>query len=61
MSAAGILLADPDGALQVAASSAEPVRLLGLFQLEKRDGRCLDCYRTGRAVVRPRTRAQLLR
>ncbi|CAN5662065.1 GAF and ANTAR domain-containing protein [soil metagenome] len=48
---AGILLSNPQGRLQVAASSSEEARLVELFELQAEEGPCLDCYRTGRAVV----------
>ncbi len=50
-SSAGLLLADPHGQLQYMASSQESVKLLELFQLQYREGPCLDCYLTGTAVV----------
>jgi ANTAR domain/GAF domain len=43
--AAGVLLADPRGALRVAVASSEEARLLELFQLQADEGPCLDCYR----------------
>jgi ANTAR domain/GAF domain len=46
VTAAGVLLADPRGALRVAAASSEEVRLLELFQLQADEGPCLDCYRS---------------
>ena len=49
--AAGIMLAPPAGDLRVMASSTEAMRLLELFELQAEEGPCLDCYRTGRAVV----------
>jgi GAF domain-containing protein len=53
VSAAGLMLADSYGRLQVMASSSENIRLLELFQLQNDDGPCLDCYRTGESVAHP--------
>jgi transcriptional regulator with GAF, ATPase, and Fis domain len=50
--AAGIMLADGDGGLRVMASSAEEARLLELYELQNDEGPCLDCFRSGRPVVR---------
>ncbi len=50
--AAGIMLADPHGELQVVASSTEEARLLELYELQNNEGPCLDCYRTGLPVAR---------
>ena len=49
--AAGLMLVGPDGDLRVMASSSEAMRLLELFELQSREGPCLDCYMSGRAVV----------
>ncbi len=49
--AAGLMLAGPDGELKVVASSSEAMRLLELFELEAREGPCLDCYRSGAPVM----------
>jgi transcriptional regulator with GAF, ATPase, and Fis domain len=49
--AAGIMLADQRGQLQVVASSTEEARLLELYELQNNQGPCLDCYRTGRPVA----------
>jgi transcriptional regulator with GAF, ATPase, and Fis domain len=51
--AAGLLLADQRGRLQVIGASAERSRILELLQLEADAGPCLDCYRSGRLVVIP--------
>ena len=49
--AAGILLAAPDGQLRVMASSSEAVRVLELFEIQAREGPCLDSHRTGQPIV----------
>ena len=54
---AGILLAGPDRHLQLMAASSEPVQLLELYQLQNREGPCLDCYGTGDPVIAPDLRS----
>ena len=49
--AAGIMLAAPDGALRVMASSSDAMRMLELFELQAQEGPCLDCHRTGVPIV----------
>ena len=51
VSAAGIMLAAPEGELRVMASSSEAMRMLELFELQSREGPCLDCFKSGEAVV----------
>jgi GAF domain-containing protein len=48
--AAGLVLTDASGALQVMAATSEPARFLEVLQLHADSGPCLDCYRTGRPV-----------
>lgn len=48
---AGILLADEAGALQFMAASDERAQLLELFQVQKSEGPCQDCFRTGTRVA----------
>ena len=50
VSAAGLLLTDQRGTLQVVAASSERTRLLELFQLQTDQGPCLDCFATGQSV-----------
>ncbi|MGW1712454.1 ANTAR domain-containing protein [Streptomyces sp. NPDC002156] len=62
VSAAGILLADAHGELQIIAASDEHTRLLELFALQHDQGPCVECYRTGTArtnidLTRPQTTA----
>jgi transcriptional regulator with GAF, ATPase, and Fis domain len=51
IAAAGLLLIDQRGGLQVVASSSEQARVLELFQLQSDEGPCLDCIRAGQAVT----------
>jgi GAF domain-containing protein len=51
VSAAGIMLADPTGALRHAACSSERMRVAELFELQLEEGPCLDAYRTRSPIV----------
>jgi GAF domain-containing protein len=50
VSAAGVMLASPQGSLGLVASSSEAMRLLELFELQAQEGPCLDAFRTGQRV-----------
>jgi len=49
--AAGLLLADNHATLRLVAASTEQARVVELFQIQNDEGPCLDCYRTGQAVI----------
>src|SRR3984885_14214628 len=49
--AAGLLVADGRGALRLVAASTEQARFVELIQIQNDEGPCLDCYRTGQAVM----------
>ncbi|HEX2850963.1 MAG TPA: GAF and ANTAR domain-containing protein [Acidimicrobiales bacterium] len=48
---AGLMLAGPEGELRVMASSSEAMRVLELFEVQSREGPCLDSFTTGRQVA----------
>jgi|SRR5580692_11265614 transcriptional regulator with GAF, ATPase, and Fis domain len=48
--AAGLLLADGRGALQLVAASTEQARMAELFQIQNDEGPCVDCFRSGQVV-----------
>lgn len=52
--AAGIILADQRGQLQVVASTTHEARIVELFALQVSEGPCLDCFESGRPVVNVR-------
>ena len=49
--AAGLLLADHKGRLQLMAASSEEARALEMFQAQAVEGPCQDCFRQGEPVV----------
>ena len=51
--AAGLLLSDQRGTLQMAAASTEQARVVELFELQSDEGPCLDCFRTSRPIAAP--------
>lgn len=50
VSAAGVLLANQRGALQVLASSSEETRLLEALEVQSNDGPCFEAFVSGRVV-----------
>jgi len=48
---AGVMLVTPSGELQVIASSSEAMRILELFEVQADEGPCIECSRSGNAVV----------
>ncbi len=48
--AAGLLLVDPSGDLQVMASTNEESQLVEVLQQQAGEGPCVDCFRTGAVV-----------
>lgn len=57
ISAAGVMLASAGGELRLAASSSEAMRVLELFELQAREGPCLDAFSTGERVEHENLRA----
>jgi transcriptional regulator with GAF, ATPase, and Fis domain len=53
VNAAGLLLADSDGVLQLVAASTVQARVVELFQIQNDEGPCLDSYRSGQPVIVP--------
>ena len=51
IASAGLLLADERGLLHVMAASSDATRDLEAFQLQREEGPCLDCYRSGVPVL----------
>ena len=51
VSAAGVMLAQPDGVLQFVASSNESMRILELFQVQASEGPCMEVFTNGSALI----------
>lgn len=56
-SAAGVMLAGADGDLRLVASSSDAMRVVELFELQAREGPCLDAFHTGERVSHERLTA----
>lgn len=57
VSAAGVMLASPNGDLRLVASSSEAMRIVELFELQAQEGPCLEAFRTGERVEHENLRA----
>jgi GAF domain-containing protein len=49
--AAGLMLTDQRGGLQLMASTVERARVLELFELQEQEGPCLECFNSGLAIT----------
>lgn len=58
IASAGLLLADGRGVLHVMAASSERTRQLEVFQVQRADGPCRDCYLDGAPVQVPDLRLE---
>ena len=58
VAAAGLLVADGRGVLHVVAASSERTHYLEVFQLQRDQGPCLDCFHAGTAVSVPDLQAE---
>ena len=56
-SAAGVMLASAEGDLRLVASSSDAMRVVELFELQAREGPCLDAFHTGERVSHERLTA----
>ncbi|RII94052.1 GAF and ANTAR domain-containing protein [Clavibacter californiensis] len=53
VTAAGLLLSDKHGELELLASTDEDARLMEMLQIDAHAGPCFDCFHTGQLVVVP--------
>lgn len=51
VTAAGVMLANPRGRLRPVASSSDAMRVVEIFELQAREGPCLDAFHTGEQVA----------
>ena len=51
--AAGVMLEDATGRLQVLSASDEDTRLLEIFELQREEGPCYECWSSGTVVTAP--------
>jgi hypothetical protein len=61
VAAAGLLLGDAAGRLHLLAATSEEARRLEVFQLQRDEGPCLDCYHSGQPVNVTDLRREALR
>lgn len=59
VASAGLLLADARDRLHLVASSSERTHHLEIFQLQRDQGPCLDCYRHREAIIVPDLAAEV--
>ncbi|NNN01778.1 MAG: GAF and ANTAR domain-containing protein [Acidimicrobiaceae bacterium] len=52
--AAGVMLAIPGGELQFIASSSDSMTVLELFQIQAKEGPCVDSFNSGMAIINHR-------
>ena len=57
VSAAGVMLASPEGDLRLVASSSEAMRVLELFELQAQEGPCLEAFHTGEPTAHENLRS----
>jgi len=51
VAAAGLMLRAPEGDLRLVSSSSEAMRIVELFEIQSREGPCLDCCQLGEPVL----------
>jgi hypothetical protein len=61
VASAGLLLADARGVLHLVAASSQETRSLELFQLQRAEGPCLDCYHAGAPISVPDLSVEIAR